>query len=527
MTSLRRVLPVVLISGLLPLALFQAPSSASTFTVTRTDDPAPGGCQTNDCSLREAIQAANNHAGADVIKLGSNTYDLSIEGTGENNNQEGDLDIEGKLEIVGDGPTNTTIDGNAVDRVFHIEPAATVEMRGLTVTGGNGGGGSGGGILNGAKLALRNVVVTENESSSSGGGISTLGNLTLVNSRVSFNNLPTTCCGGGIQNRGTMTVDLSRIDHNTATECCGGGIYNTEGGDLVIRSSKVDNNSAPECCGGGVYSEDEGSTVQIFDSTITKNGAAQCCGGGLYNDGGSEMIVRRSKIIQNHSAAVCCGGGVYANSGNMRIVDTLIQGNDGGQSAGGLFVEDPGLTTVIRSTIVDNTAQSGGGVHVEDSGMLKMLNSTISSNDAIQGGGIFATAGTNLNIRYTTIAENVTASNAGIDASGATLTFVSAIVAANDPADCMTTLAGGLNHDSDSTCFTGGSAIHANPQFGTFANHGGPTPHYALTTSSPALDEIPPADCPPPGTDQRKAKRPKDGNNDGTKRCDLGSHERS
>src|SRR4051812_24455603 len=40
-------------------------ASASTFTVPRADDPIPGTCDVGDCSLREAIMAANASAGPD------------------------------------------------------------------------------------------------------------------------------------------------------------------------------------------------------------------------------------------------------------------------------------------------------------------------------------------------------------------------------------------------------------------------------------------------------------------------------
>ncbi|HEX5984013.1 MAG TPA: hypothetical protein VFY69_07395, partial [Solirubrobacterales bacterium] len=36
-----------------------ASAAAATYTVTRTDDPIPGPCEPADCSLREALTAAN------------------------------------------------------------------------------------------------------------------------------------------------------------------------------------------------------------------------------------------------------------------------------------------------------------------------------------------------------------------------------------------------------------------------------------------------------------------------------------
>ena len=69
-----------------------------------------------DCSLREAVQAANTHTqvdacpagnGDDTIILSANTYTLTIEGRSEDENAEGDLDIIGGLTIIGTESSTT------------------------------------------------------------------------------------------------------------------------------------------------------------------------------------------------------------------------------------------------------------------------------------------------------------------------------------------------------------------------------------------------------------------------------------
>ena len=47
---------------------------AADLGVTRFDDPPPGECTDMDCSLREAIRAANANSDADTILLGMGTY---------------------------------------------------------------------------------------------------------------------------------------------------------------------------------------------------------------------------------------------------------------------------------------------------------------------------------------------------------------------------------------------------------------------------------------------------------------------
>src|SRR5947208_2859360 len=80
---------------------------AATFTVTKTADTNDGACN-NDCSLREAIIAANAAAGADVITLSAGTYTLTRSGV-DNTAANGDLDVTDALTINGAGQGTTII----------------------------------------------------------------------------------------------------------------------------------------------------------------------------------------------------------------------------------------------------------------------------------------------------------------------------------------------------------------------------------------------------------------------------------
>ena len=168
---------VLLSAVALVLALGGAPAYASTIAVNTTDDELNAD---GDCSLREAIQAANTDAavdactpgsGADTLQLPAGTYTLSIPGAEEDSNQTGDLDIASDLTLAGIGAASTIIDGNHLDRVVHVV-GGTVTISRITLQHGglltgigtcNGAGifngGSGGLVtVNGSELASLKIV---------------------------------------------------------------------------------------------------------------------------------------------------------------------------------------------------------------------------------------------------------------------------------------------------------------------------------------------------------------------------------
>ena len=116
---------------------------------TTNDDLTANG----NCTLREAIQAANTDAavdncsagsGADIIMLPAGVYTLTLPGNEENNNATGDLDVTSPLTIIGAGADQTTINANGLDRIFDLHSgASTVVISGVTIMGGNASTGGG------------------------------------------------------------------------------------------------------------------------------------------------------------------------------------------------------------------------------------------------------------------------------------------------------------------------------------------------------------------------------------------------
>jgi CSLREA domain-containing protein len=101
------------------------------YTVTRTDDPAPNGCQIGDCSLREAVLAANGNAGLDDVVLGAATYVLSAT-----------IEVEDEVRIMGAVAGGTqVIAASGVDPLFHLDeitpPTLVLRYLSMDALGGN------------------------------------------------------------------------------------------------------------------------------------------------------------------------------------------------------------------------------------------------------------------------------------------------------------------------------------------------------------------------------------------------------
>lgn len=120
----------------LPLlgALLIGPALATDFVPTRYDDPSPDGCLADDCSLREAIIAANADTSTPhSIRLSAGTYSLTIPGD-DGQALVGDLDLLKAMTVIGVGATMTTVDATAIERAFHVYSGSWVSQ--LTIVGG-------------------------------------------------------------------------------------------------------------------------------------------------------------------------------------------------------------------------------------------------------------------------------------------------------------------------------------------------------------------------------------------------------
>jgi len=452
------------------------PAVAASFAVTKTADTADGACD-SDCSLREAIIAANAASGLDVISLPSGTYSLTIVGGGEDSAASGDLDVTDNLEIDGAGLANTAIEvGAGNDRVFDV--INTLPIITLLTTN---------------DLEVRNGKGDVGFGCECGGGIlvRTDAWLRLVNTRVSGNSATggTLSTGGGIDNGGTLTLENTLVTGNSADSA--GGINNGPGASFTMTGGSIEDNTSSASVGG--VELPPGSAATLIGVLVRGNTAA-----------GS--------------------GGGFDVSGNLSLSNSNVHLNSAGTNGGGMEVSG-GSVSVVASSIFVNTA-SGDGGGIFSNGDVTITNSTVSNNDAGGlGSGILNNVVGNLTSTNSTIGGN--AEPSGLHNFG-TARLKNTIIGSDKGADCVVPAAItslGHNLDSDGTCGLSGPGDLSNrdPALGPIESTTGQTFWHPLLADSPAIDAGDNNGC--PATDQRGVQRPLDGNGDGTAVCDIGSYE--
>lgn len=308
--------------------------------VNSTAEPGSGGCDLDECTVREAIDASAGSAAADRIEV-----DPDLSGTITLTDHL--PRIEHDLVFLGPGADKLSIDGNGTFRPFSIF-GGDIELSGVEITG--GWAPYGGGIANKGNLTLSRVIVSENSAETSGGGIANFGTLKIEDSAivgngiVANNNLH---AGGGIWNDVTTGPDVEdpvAVHLELRRSTVSGNFIRTPDGD-------------PIGWGGGIYlagvaDEEMGvleAAAEIVDSTLASNTAG---GFGRPNLAATiHLQGRASAKIGNTILADPVGGPHCAHSGSTWLESTgynLVSGEGGGapvhSCVGRIFAPtDPGL----------------------------------------------------------------------------------------------------------------------------------------------------------------------------------------
>ncbi len=293
------------------------------FVVTKTADTNDGACN-SDCSLREAIIAANASAGADRVILGSGLiYTLTIappDAAGALVGGSGDLDVTDALTIEGNG---STVDAAGIDRVFDIAGNFTVTINNLTIKNGLSSGflSTGGGLnIRGASVVLNGCAVKGNSTAldsgtrDDGGGIAVFGSYDAASATATLAHL---------------TLAGSSVSANTGHN--GGGIVCALCA-LTIANSDITANVAEGGDGGGIDLLGNASTLSMTNSTLASNSAPAGRGGGLAVPFGTGISLLTLNRIANNTAVQ--GGAIFNQAGTINGDNNWWGCNDGPGLAG-------------------------------------------------------------------------------------------------------------------------------------------------------------------------------------------------
>ena len=454
---------LIALATALTMMLGAGVASAEVYVVTKRGDPEPDACKKRDCSLREAVGAANARAGRDVIELPNRRkpYVLGQQGMAEDGALSGDLDIANDpLVVKHPGRGRATVAANVFERGFEVFAGAPTTFRKLVIRGGHDiAGPEGGGIRSDADLKVMASRITGNDSAGRGGG-------------------------SGLQNGAGLELVDSVVAGNEAGG--GGGGIDDSGGAISIVRSRIVRNAGGD--GGGLILG-FAATARIVASTIAGNESADA-GGGLYLDRPDPPTRIRNTTISGNRSLV--GGGLYVN-GSLELTNSTVASNRTAESGGGVAAAGPGTAVTLNAVTVarnvadadDDDVGSGGGLMRFIAPSFEVGNSLLALNRLGSG------------------ERNDCDGNQPFDSLGHNLVSTSA------PSGVCEGFAGMSGPPSD--------IVDVAPRIGKLKRNGGPTKTIALRKRSPAINRAKRSSA--PKRDQRGRPR-------GRKR-EIGAFERN
>jgi hypothetical protein len=473
-------------------------SAQAAFIVVDTDAQQPG--DTGDCTLGEAIEAANTDQAVDGCAAGDGRDTILLTAGVEYNLDRRVLDdaADGSFAL----PSITSEIG--------IEVTDDAELPSLSTDTDS---------TLGVSLGLFHVAET--------------GDLHLVG--LEIHGRPTVLMRGG-----SAFIDGCKVTgYEPGTTCAGAIIHNDHGGAL-----RIDFSSFPGSKAGAV--SQVGGELEINGSSFVNHCSAEDAG--VITTCGVQGRIRTSIFTNNLGRRAISNGGAACDEAQLDIDDSTFSGTNAhsGQNGAALANAVNGTVLVRSSLFTGLVADRGGAIYSE--GTLTLLNSTLSGNQArLDGGGLYLASGSVTTLYNVTLTENTadadtngSGSGGAFAADGASITVLNSIVAGNhdsggEAPDCAATVTssgynvlgvdaecGGWTGDGDQS---GTLAEPLAPGLAALADQGGPTLTHGLLDGSPALDHGNPAtpgsggaSC--PDVDQRGAER-------STDRCDCGAFEAS
>jgi hypothetical protein len=318
-----------------------------------------------------------------------------------------------------------------------------------------------------------------------------------------------------IENHGAIGIDQSRFDSASANPLADSSSFDID--NFAGATVNVADTTFVHAVGDGGTDAIHNRGNATGDRLVIDHDM-----GALWNESGGAMQISNTTISNN------VYGDIVRNSGNLQMATTTFTGNEPSFNA---EIYNNGTSVLVNVTIAGNETaiEDPGAVSaaIDNIGSMTARNLTVTSNVFFGAGG--AITGGLANERRGTfkLANTIVAGNLYNDGFGN----------GTKQGDCLGTFQSlGYNLVQTSTGCTlagtrTGNIIGKSPELGVLANNGGFTHTRRPLSDSPAIDAgnpAPPGSAPPslcPQQDQRGVARPRDGNHDGIKRCDIGAVE--
>jgi len=314
---------------------------ATTLLVTHTDDTDDGTCDTQHCSLRDAIAAASPYV-TDTIQ-----FDASL--------QEGTIRLDSWLrpylksliiDGLGRGITITT-DQNT--RLFLVANS-TVTLRGLTLS--NPGTDNSGGALylnSSSNVTVERCLFSANNSNSDGGALYSYGGtLTVTDSHFTNNRaVAGGMDGGAIYGRGgTTTVQRSSFIGNLSD---GGSAIRQYGGTLTVINSTFSDNTSLSKTRTDTGTIRAWGTLTVLNSTLAYNTMSQ--GGAIALTVPGPTTLTLNNVLLAYNTRQCAFSGNTATGSNNLSTDATC-------TSGGF--------TQVAEALIDTVGDYGGATTLPD-----------------------------------------------------------------------------------------------------------------------------------------------------------------
>ncbi len=289
----------------------------------------PNGINNGNCTLGEAILAANSDAavdncpagsGADTIELQSSmTYTL----TNAFNNSNGGNGLPSiRSEIVVNG-NNSIIERDVVApdfRILSVSSAGNLTLNKATIRNGSTSGlVNGGGIYNSGTLTINDSAISENTAYGDAGGIinSGSGTLMITNSTLSDNH-STNFSAGALKNEGGIVTILNSTFSGNTASYNGGAIRNRSGGTMTITNSTFSGNGAWETI-------ENHSTLHLQNTIIANSISGKDC------DNRGTIATNTKNLIEDGSCGAEFSGdpnlGSLTDNGGPTKTHALLPGS--------------------------------------------------------------------------------------------------------------------------------------------------------------------------------------------------------